>query len=269
MKINSFNSSLLLQLNKTNKQLSKTFQQLSSGKRINEASDDPAGLAVATSLNASRRGLNTINQGISYAQGALQTASGGLNQTLESLQRARDLALQAANGTLNDSDRANLQKEYDQVLQNVDQISSQTSFNGTPLLDGTYNTNVQTSEGGSPTNLQINSTSSNALGIASSGISTQSAAEDALEDIDAAIQQVSSEIASVGAYENALDYSADANSIQAENLAAAESEIIDVNYAEALSKLKQQQVQAEAQIVSLRQEGKNRESFVKKLIGKG
>lgn len=268
MRISSFDSSSLLNLNKTNKKISKTFEQLSSGKRINSASDDPAGMSLAVSLNSASRSLNTINRGITDAQGALNTAQDGLSQTLESLQRARDLAVQAANGTLSDSDRANLQQEYDQTLQNIDQISSQTSFGNTNLLDGSYKVDVPTSEGGSPTSISIDSSSSSALGIQATGISTQSSAQDALENIDNAIQQVSSQMSSIGGYQNALDSSYDANSIQAENISAAEAQISEADMAEVASELKKQQIQQEAQMAAMRAEKSSKEPIVKKLLAK-
>ncbi len=267
MKINSSSSSVFTQLNKTGKSLSKSFQQLSSGKRINQASDDPAGLAVAQSLSASQRSLKSINQGISLSQGALQTASSGLQSQLESLQRARELAVQSANGTLSDNDRANLQKEYDQTIQNVDQVSSQTTFNGNNLLDGSYTANVSTSENGSAS-LNINSSSSNALGVGTSGISTQADAQDAIESIDNAIAQVNSQQAAIGGFQNSLDYSYDANAVQTENLAAAQSQIEDAEIAETISNLKAEQVRQQAQILALQQEGKTKENFVKNLITK-
>src|SRR5690606_15733699 len=93
----------IFQLNNTGKKLNKTFNQLSTGKRINSPADDPAGSALANSLASATRGLNVINRGLSQTQSTLNVASGALSQSTEGLQRLRELAVQAANGTLSDN----------------------------------------------------------------------------------------------------------------------------------------------------------------------
>ena len=127
-------------LQQSNQKMKSLFDQLSSGKKINSAKDDPSTMALMNSLESSTRGLEAANRSIGYAQGALDTAGSALNQQAESLQRARELALQASNGTLSDTDRGNLQKEFTQVVQGIDTTSSQTSFAGKNLLDGSFQT---------------------------------------------------------------------------------------------------------------------------------
>jgi flagellin len=266
MRIDSSSISILNQLNKTTKNLSKTFQQLSTGKSVNSAGDNPSALALSNALESATRSLATVNRGIDTSMGALDTASGGLSAQLESLQQARELAVQAANGTLSDNDRANLQQQYNSSLQNVDQISSQTNFNGNNLLDGSYSKNIATGPNGETTNVSIGNTSSNSLGISSSKISDQSSAQDAIASIDSAISQVVSQQAKIGASQSSLESQTNANSIQQENLAAAKSNLVDADYAELVSKYKQQQTQLAAQLYTAKAQRESLKSYSKSVF---
>lgn len=141
MGINTNVSSLNSQRQLTTSQasLATSLQRLSSGMRINSAKDDAAGLAISDRMSSQIKGLNqaarNANDGISLAQ----TAEGALQNVGDSLQRMRELAVQASNATNSASDRASLQKEVDQLAQQINTISSQTSFNGVKLLDGSFN----------------------------------------------------------------------------------------------------------------------------------
>jgi flagellin len=126
------------QLNITTSSLGRSFERLSSGLRINGAKDDAAGLSITTRFSAQIRGLNQAvrnsNDGISLAQ----TAEGALNETTNILQRIRELAVQSANDTNNDSDRASLQAEVAQLKDELDRIAETTNFNGNKVLDGSF-----------------------------------------------------------------------------------------------------------------------------------
>ncbi len=126
-------------LNNSQNALATSLQRLSSGLRINSAKDDAAGLAISTRMSSQISGLNqasrNANDGISLAQ----TAEGGLQSISDSLQRMRELAVQASNATNTSTDRAALQQEVDQLVQQINTVSSQTAFNGVKLLDGTFN----------------------------------------------------------------------------------------------------------------------------------
>jgi flagellin len=136
--INSNINSLVAQQNLSGSQsaLSSAITRLSSGKRINSAADDAAGLAISTGMQAQ---INGLNQGVSNANDAvsvIQTATSGLSQITSSLQRIRQLAVQASSGTLSDSDRTSLQTEVSQQIAEVNRVASQTTFNGKNVLDG-------------------------------------------------------------------------------------------------------------------------------------
>jgi flagellin len=126
------------QLNSTTKSLSTSFERLSSGLRINSAKDDAAGLSITTRFSAQIRGLTQAvrnsNDGISLAQ----TAEGALNETTNILQRIRELAVQSANDTNNNNDRASLQAEVSQLKEELDRIADTTNFNGNKVLDGNF-----------------------------------------------------------------------------------------------------------------------------------
>ena len=255
-------------LSSSKKSLEKVLEKLSSGKRINSGADDPAGLALANSLKSSAKGLEVANRNISSAQGALRTASGAVGQSIEQLQSLREVAVQAANGTLNSSDRANLQNQFQQGLQNLDDISSNTSFNGQNLVDGSFSTSVQTgAEAGQTTNVSVGDVSSSALGVATQSVSTQEGAQDAIAAIDSALERAVSEQATIGATENALEYRENANAIAQENLEAARSQAEDTDFAEATSELSRQQFIQQAQVAVLQAQLKQQAAVSNQFFG--
>ncbi|MDR5755744.1 flagellin [Caballeronia sp. LZ035] len=140
--INSNINSLVAQqnLNSTQSALSSAITRLSSGKRINSAADDAAGQAIASRMTSQ---INGLNQGVSNANDGVsmtQTAASGLSQISDNLQRIRQLAVQASSGSLSSSDQASLQKEVTQRIAEVNRIASQTTYNGTNVLDGSAGT---------------------------------------------------------------------------------------------------------------------------------
>jgi flagellin len=132
-------------LNSTTRALSKALNRLSSGTRINRAGDDAAGLAISEGLQSQVRGLRVAVRNSNDAIGFLNTAEGALSEITNITQRLRELAIQAANGTLSVTDRNYLESEKDALIEEFDRIAAQTQFNGVSLLDGSFNT----------TNLQV------------------------------------------------------------------------------------------------------------------
>lgn len=140
MKINSNISSMMIQRNlaSTSKAISRSLERLSSGSRINSARDDADGLAISTRLDAQVRGLRVANQNVNQAQGMLTTAESAIDSQLNIVIRMRELAVQAANGTLTSTDRSNLNLELSQLFSEFQRITNSTEFNGTKLLDGSF-----------------------------------------------------------------------------------------------------------------------------------
>ena len=128
----------LLNLNKNQATLGKLVNQLSSGLRVNTAADDPSGLAIATNLQNQAAGFDTANLNVQDASNAANVADGALSTVTTILQRIRSLAIEAANTITSPTDRAALQDEVTQLLQEVNGISTSTNFNGQALLDGSH-----------------------------------------------------------------------------------------------------------------------------------
>ncbi|MDA9320413.1 flagellin [bacterium] len=124
-------------LNKVNQEMEKAMEQLSSGKRINSAADDAAGLSIATRMESQVRGLNQAIRNAADGQSLAATAEGAMDEITNMLQRMRELALQSASDTNNDDDRANLNAEVDQLQAEIDRVVNTTTFNNKKLLDGT------------------------------------------------------------------------------------------------------------------------------------
>ena len=215
---------------------SKALERLSTGYRINRAGDDAAGLAISEKMRAQISGLNMASKNIQDGISLVQTAEGGLHETHSILQRMRELSVQASNDTLNDDDRAQIDKEFQQLKEEITRISSDTQFNTKTLLNGDYKTSPITlqvgANAGQTMALHIGDVSSDAIGLSGASIATRDDAEAAISQLDDAIKQVSNERSTLGAYQNRLEHAYNVNVNTAENLTAAESRIRDADIAE-------------------------------------
>jgi flagellin len=167
-------------LDKSQNEQSTALQRLSSGLRINGAKDDAAGLAISNRIDAQVRGLNVANRNAGDGVSLAQTAEGALNSMTSSLQRMRELAIQSANGSNSDLERASLQEEVDQLKTEIASIAEKTNFNGTNLLDGSFqNTSFQTGANvGDRIDVSISEVSEDTLGTAlTSGVSSVSSTD--------------------------------------------------------------------------------------------
>lgn len=232
--------------------LATSLNRLSTGLRINSAKDDAAGLAIATRLSAQLgsgdQALRNIQDGLSVTE----TAGGALGQVSDTLQRIRELTVQAANGTNSASDRQAIQAEISQLGQGLDQISAQTSFNGQPLLNGSFDTQLQTGPNSGETQpLALGDASAKGLGIAALDVTSAAGAANALQAIDQALSNVGAQQGAVGAAQSGLNSAAAALSGTYENLAAAKSRIGDTDYAGESANLAQAGVRQQAAIKAL------------------
>lgn len=236
---------------KNSSQQTQLAQQLSSGKRINGAADDAAGLAIATGLNSQTRGeqvaMRNAGDGISYTQ----VASGALSQVSDNLQRMRELAVQAGNGALADSDRAALQKEVTALGDSNQQILKDTNFNGQTLFSSDKTLTFQV---GADAGEQIDVTAANLLqqldeqGAYGLDVSTQQGAAAALSVVDESLSTVSSRQSELGAVANRFAAGIERSKVSAENSAAAQSRISDTDFAQATSERAAAQIREQAQI---------------------
>lgn len=222
-----------------------SLEKLSSGKRINKASDDAAGLAIATNLSAQTRGLRQATRNANDGISLVQTAEGGINEVSNILVRLRELSVQAASDTVGDKERGFLDKEYQQLTQEVDRIAQATVFNGSSLLNGESDMGTMDFQVGAFAGEQnvikfdaneTNITSDN-IGIAGSGVAGKETAKDSIEVIDNAINQVSGQRANLGAIQSRLQSTVSNLEIQSINQDAARSTIEDADVAQETAKM--------------------------------
>jgi flagellin len=219
------------------------MQRLSSGLRINSAKDDAAGLAISNRMTSQVRGLNqavrNANDGISLAQ----TAEGALQETTSLLQRMRELAVQSSNGTNTVDDQKSLDAEFQQLVTEIDRISTDTSFNNQTLLSGGFSgsANAMVFQIGADADqtiaVEIAGAGAAALSINALNVLTFSAAQSAITQIDAAIGTVDSSRGNLGAVQNRLESTIANLSNVSENVSAARSRILDADIAQETSNM--------------------------------
>ena len=222
------------QLNRTTLRMNKSLTRLSSGLRINTAADDAAGLAIAEGFRSQVLGNRVAQRNSQDGISLVQTAEGVLSETTNILQRIRELAVQSASGTISDTNRAALQSEVSQLIEQLDDIASDTEFNGVSLLTGTPATiTIQAgAQIGQTLTISLSGADSNDLSIDTGfAISAMAQAATAIQQIDSAINEVSNVRAGLGATQNRLEFTIAALAIQEENSAASESAIRDANIA--------------------------------------
>lgn len=242
-------------LNMSNTALAGSLQKLSSGLRVNSAKDDAAGLAVAEGLTSQIRGNN---QGVRNAYDGIsvaQTAESALGQVGNNLQRIREVAVQAANGGVSDDNRSQLQKEVDQLTQEISRIVQTTNFNGTKLLTGGSGLTFQVGASGSADN-QVATSGVEMSGIAGySGtltatgtvdVSSSGAASAAIASMDASIRTVTNTRATYGAVQNRFEAVIANMQAFTENLSASRSRIMDTDFAAETAQLTRNQILQQA-----------------------
>lgn len=261
--------------------LAKSMQRLSSGLRINSAKDDAAGLAISDRMTAQIRGLNqaarNANDGISLAQ----TAEGALQETTNILQRMRELAVQGANDTNDDSDRASIKAEIDQLVDELDRIATSTKFNGRAVLDGTLaDATFQVgANSGADQKISFSIASAKAadlvgtkmadadsdpdtpdVAVPTSGVgkdhvkvATNADAQTAIQNIDGALAAVDSIRGGLGAVQNRFESTIANLNNSAENISAARSRILDADIAQETSAMTKSNILQQAGVAILAQ----------------
>ena len=223
-------------LAKSSGELATALQRLSSGLRINSAKDDAAGLAISERLTTQVRGYNqairNAGDGISLAQ----TAEGGMEAITNSMQRMRELAVQAANYSNTTADRTAINSEFAQLKTEIDRVSAQTKFNTRGLLDGTFTAaafQVGANQGETISVDAITNMSASALGLTAAGVDVTTAANatTAIGAIDTALTTVTSARANLGASINRFEQTVSNLRVTVENLSAARSRIQDADFA--------------------------------------
>ena len=260
LRINTNVASLSAQRNlgKASGALMRNFEHLSTGKRIARASDDAAGLAISTRLSAQVRSLQQSSRNANDGISLVQTAEGSLGEIANVLVRARELAVQSANGTLSATDKDGLQQEFANLLNQVNQISSSTSFNGISLLDGsTPSISLQigagTTGGTDTLTVSLTSSTATALSINTLDIGSTGNATAAITALDTAIDTISASRSALGAVQNTLSGTISAIDNRSENLAGANSRIVDVDVAAETAELTKNNMLQQAALAVLAQ----------------
>lgn len=240
-------------------QLTKSIARLSSGKRINSAADDPAGLAISERMKAQISGLHQAQRNAQDAISLVQTAEGGLKETHSILQRIRELALQSATSTYTPEDRTEIQAEVDQLIAGLGDISQYTEFNTKNLLNGSFSGVFQIGANkGQTMELNIKDMQPAALGLSDGSgnnidLTDPDSAEDALDIVDDAISNVSSQRAQLGAVQSRLGHTINNLQTTENNLIAAESRITDVDMAHEIMNMVHHQILVQVGIAILAQ----------------
>jgi len=246
----------------TSESLAKASERLSSGYRINRAADDAAGLAISERLRAQVKGIGQAQRNVQDAVSVVQTAEGALNEVHSMLQRTRELAVQYKNGSLSESDKTSIQSEVNQLASEVEQIGEETEFNGIKLLNekATITFQVGANDG------ETISVSTISLGEAVEvAKSFKLGEENDIEQIDSAIEGVSSQRAEFGAVQNRLEHTLNNLAVYQENLSASESRIRDVDMASEMVEFSKLQILQQAGTSMLAQAQQSGSSVLKLL----
>jgi len=243
-----------LKVNERNQ--SNAMRQLSTGNRVNTAGDDAAGMAIGQSMTTQVRGLNQAVRNLNDGVNMLQTAEGALSETSNMLQRMRELAVQASNGTYSVTQRTYLDTEFQALGAQIEKVSTQTKWNDQSLLTTSTNFVFQAGKDNSQTiTATITDMGQTGLLLTAVNISvaTVTGSAIAITSLDIAIGKVNAQRASIGAGINQMTYAVDNLSNVASNTAASRSSIMDTDYATASTQLSKTQIIQQAATAMLAQ----------------
>ena len=252
-----------------NEALQTSMARLSSGMRINSASDDAAGLAISSSMTSQINGMNQAisnsNDGISMAQ----TADGALAEVTNMLQRIRELAVQSSSGTYSDSDRADMQAEVSQLTQQITNSLTNTQFNGVNLFDGSAGTS-------GVVNIQVGSQSGDIVGLdfsaisdttTATSVSTVADAGTAMTTVDAQLKLIDTARARLGAAESRMTSVVNSLTANVTNLTDARSRIQDTDFSAETTNLAKAQILSQAATAMLAQANQTPQGVLKLIQG--
>ena len=274
-------------MHKTERDISKTLEKLSTGLRINRAADDAAGLSISEQLRTQVKGLGMGNRNLQDGAALLNIAEGALNEVSSMLQRIRELSIQSANDTLTANERTYVQVEVDGLVSEIDRIAKSTQYNGMNLLSGTsaFGGTVGATNGGviqagpnatandiiyvkigtiTAQGLAINTPNSVPAGT-NCDVRTQTGATASLVSIDAALNVVNTLRADLGAKTNRIEHSLSNQENQEQNMQAAESVIRDTDFAAETTKFTRDQILSQSSTAMLAQANQIPQSVLKLL----
>lgn len=256
LRVNTNITSLTAQrnLSTVTMRLQGNYARLASGLRIASAADDAAGLGISERMRSQILSLGQAVRNAEDGVSLVQTAEGALNEVNQNLNRMRELALQAANGTLSTTDRSVINAEFTALVSEIDRIADNTEFNGISLLNGSGSVVFQVGlDAGQTIAVSLQNSTDTALGITSLTTTTATSSSNALASIDTAINSVNATRGALGAAQNRLSSSIRSILNSRENLASAESRIRDVDVAEETADLTRNTIMQQASVSVLSQ----------------
>jgi flagellin len=261
---------------KSSNAVSQSMARLSSGLRINSAADDAAGYAISEGLTSQVNGLDQAGSNVNDAVSMVQTASSSLNNIQNMLQRVYELGVQYHNGSNSSTDKADIQAEVNQLTDEIDRQQKSSDFNNINLLDGsaggsgtvTFQVGANANDTLTATFSSVEGTLSTAAGLTSwgAGSTVIDLSSISLTSLTCAIDAISTQAATLGAVQNRLQYTSDAISSTEQNLSASNSQIKDVNMAQEMTKMTQEQILEQAGTSMLAQ-ANSQPQLILKLLG--
>lgn len=240
--------------------LFKTYSHLASGKRINTAKDDAAGLAIAQRMLREETGLRVGADNAGMAIGAANVAEGALGGMSDYLQRIHDLALRSMNGINSDADKQVYQKEIDQLKQGIESLAKNTSFNEQTMLDGSMaSMDIAVSPSGAGMSIKMENSTLAALGIADLDVTSK---DFNLDSIKKAMDMVSERRSNLGASTNALQHVSNYNSAASIEQLSSRSRLEDLDFPKAISKKKQDEVMGQYRMHMIRRQMEQKKSVM-------
>jgi len=239
---------------KINDKLGTHQYRLATGKRINSAADDPAGYSLAKGLEARGKGLSVAMNNVSNAKNIMDVAEGGFQNIMDILHTLKEKATQASDDSLSADQRTAIGNQVTALIEEVDDIVSETKFNGSALIDGTYSKTFQTGEGVTDSlAVALNDADSAALSINSLDLSTHALATAAMGSIDTAITTLSTAIQEVGDIKSRLSSKETALAVAYTNTEAVRSNIEDADFAKEQMEVMKQQILQQTAVSSFAQ----------------
>jgi flagellin len=250
--------------------MSTTMEQLSTGTRVNSAKDDAAGLAIGQNMTSQIRGLNMAVRNLNDGINMMQTAEGAMIEQSNMLQRMRELAVQANNGTYSSTQRGYLDLEFQALATQIDKIASQTKWNDQTLLASSTTFTYQAGQSSGQTiSVTVGAMGLSGLsvqsGSAAASIGAASAASTAIETIGSALEKINLQRAAIGAGINQMEYAVDNLSNVVTNASQSRSTIMDIDYAKASSELAKNQIIQQAATAMLAQANQQPQSVMQLL----
>lgn len=257
----------------TQRDMGRSLARLSSGFRINQASDDAAGLAISENLRGQIRGLRQANRNANDGISLVQVAEGGLNEVSNMVIRLRELAVQASSDTIGDTERKFLDVEYQQLKSEIQRVTEVTKFNGRDLLNGTGGViDIQVGTNNDPfkDRISFNASAANAslaaLGLSAESLAEKEMAQTSMDVLDRALVSVNAIRANFGAMQNRLQSTSANIMVSDENLSAANSRIRDADIAAESAELTRNNILMQAGVSVLGQ-ANNMSNIALKLLG--